>query len=347
MVSAPPLVTVLMPTHDRADVIGLAIRTVLDQSLSDFELLVVGDGCTDGTAGIVQGFADPRIRWFDLPKGPGFGYANRNVALRQARGAFVAFAPHDDLMFPDHLELLVAELQRPGCDWAYSRPLWASTDGIIVPFCTNLDLADERDEFLERRNTIPAICVMHRRACLEAVGYWPEDVAEAGDWHLWRRILRAGGGKGGTYVRTPTSIHFSANWKRSRHAGMPEVATLIALAAHSDWWPSVLRAQVPAGTPEQVPVFESLAAGGAAWVTAVRGACRDVIDRIAWDDIRGIRPSMGRLMTEKAGLASDLDTARRRIAKTRASLSWRLTRPLRAAERLARRWRRAASRKRR
>ena len=98
-----PSISILMPTHSRTDVIGFAIESVLAQSVEDFELLVVGDGCAPGTAEIVSGYRDQRIRFFDLPKAPFFGYANRNVAMREARGKYIGFAPDDDLLFPDHL----------------------------------------------------------------------------------------------------------------------------------------------------------------------------------------------------------------------------------------------------
>src|SRR5688572_25350774 len=128
-----PKFSVLLPTHNRPDVLPFAIRSVLDQTVHDFELLVVGDGCTDHTSDIVRDFADPRIRWFDLPKAPNFGYANRNIALRSARGAYIAFMAHDDLWLPDHLELLRPFIERDGVELAYSRPLWVIPLGLIAP----------------------------------------------------------------------------------------------------------------------------------------------------------------------------------------------------------------------
>ena len=69
-----PRFTVLMPTHYRPDVIGFAIQSVLNQTETDFELFIVGDGAWPETSAVVHRFTDPRIRWFDLPKAPGYGY---------------------------------------------------------------------------------------------------------------------------------------------------------------------------------------------------------------------------------------------------------------------------------
>ena len=132
-----PRFSVLMPTHDRPHLIGFAIRSVLAQTRADLELLVVGDGAVDGTAAVVAGFGDPRIRWFDLPKGAGFGYANRNTALLAARGAIVAYAADDDIMLPDQLERLDAAFADPEVMFAYGQALWVSADGIMAPDLTN------------------------------------------------------------------------------------------------------------------------------------------------------------------------------------------------------------------
>lgn len=174
--------------------LGLAIASVLAQTEPDFELLIVADGCTDSTCDVIARFTDSRIRLFDLPKAPHFGYANRNIALKESRGRLIAFAAHDDLLLPDHLELMGNLLDCSQASWGYSRPLWVSTDGIIVPFCTNLTLADERKYFFEQSNTIPAACVVHTRAALERAGFWPENLSAAADWALWKRMINDNGG---------------------------------------------------------------------------------------------------------------------------------------------------------
>ena len=114
---AAPLFSVLLPTHNRADVLESAIRSVLALTLEDFELFVVGDGCTDHSKDVVAGMQDGRIRWFDLPKAPHFGYANRNRALREARGTYVAYMADDECGFRTTLN----------CSPAHSRTATSSS----------------------------------------------------------------------------------------------------------------------------------------------------------------------------------------------------------------------------
>jgi hypothetical protein len=312
-----PRVSILLPTHNRADVLGLAIQSVLDQSLTDFELLVVADGCTDGTVPLVAGIGDPRIRLFDLPKAPYFGYANRNIALREAKGDYVAFAAHDDLLLVDHLRLLVDRLDATGREWVYSRPLCVSTDGTIVPYATNLTIADELRYFLTVENTIPASCVVYRRSCLDRYGYWPEDVSSAADWRHWIAIIEGGGGKNIEYVATPTCLHFSAEWKQSRHSGVDEVRTWLDIAGCSEWWPDALRYAIPAGVPEQHVIAAAMRAGGAAWLAELRAAVDLVLSRLAWDYLRTARPllrsrdlELGQLRAGVADVEQSLADAR-------------------------------------
>jgi glycosyltransferase involved in cell wall biosynthesis len=275
-----PRFSVLMPTHNRADVLGYAIRSVLWQSDPDFELLIVGDGCTDDTAEIVAQHKDPRIRWFDLPKAPYFGYANRNIALREARGEYVAFAPHDDLLLPDHLALLGAEAERTQAEWLYSRPVWISSDGVVVPSMVNLHNADELRIFLTRYNTIPAACVFHRRDCLDKYGNWPEDSPTAGDWQLWIRMIEGGGRERFAYCPTPSTLHFRAVWQSDRAMGSRLVAAALAHAKR-DWWPADLKLTIPRNVPVQALFFEEIAERD--YTSRLRRATSAYLDRLAFD----------------------------------------------------------------
>jgi glycosyltransferase involved in cell wall biosynthesis len=336
-----PRVSILMPTHNRADVIGDALASVLNQTEADFELLVVADGCTDATAELVSALGDPRIRLFDLPKAPYFGYANRNIALREARGEFVAFAAHDDLLFPDHLTLLTEALEATGREWIYSRPLWVSTDGIVVPFATNLTNADELHAFLTIGNTLPASCIVFRRSCLERYGYVPEDVPSAADWRHWIAMIEGGRRQNLAYLRTPTCLHFSARWKDSRFAGVPEVRTWLEVADDKAWWPAALRYEVPGGCPEQRVLARAMREGGASWLRDVRAAVDLVIERLAWDDVREVRPRLNEVCAARTEAALDLQKARGELAAVSARLAavlnstcWRITAPLRAVRRV-------------
>lgn len=284
-----PRYSLILPTRNRADVVGFAIRSVLAQSIRDWELFVVGDGCTDHTASVVSSFDDPRITWLDLPKAPHYGYANRNVALRRTTGEFIACIAHDDLLFPDHLELLGGQLERERADWIFSRPLWVSMDGVIVPYAVRLLSRDERDSFMINGNPIPMSCVMHRRTIGDSVGGWPEDVPRSADWELWKRMLAAGATIAS--CRTPTTLHFVADWRRQSQLGQPEAMVLLGLSRTEAWWPDALRFTIPSGVTEQAVFSTWLAETDASRIAQFRAAVDVVIDRLAWDrtcDLRRI-----------------------------------------------------------
>ncbi|MEO5323355.1 glycosyltransferase family 2 protein [Mesorhizobium sp. CC13] len=296
-----PLVSILMPTHCRPDVVGLAIDAVLNQTFGDFELLVVGDGAVPGTAEAARRFDDPRIRYFDLPKAPHFGYANRNVALRQSRGKLIGFAADDDLLFPDHLETLLRGLER-GAAVAYSQSLWVSTDGIAAPFLANLEFPDELEAF-RRANSIPASCFLYRADALPRRDAWPENVRSGADWYLWQRIIAANPRAPLTHCRTPTVMHFSARRKESRHSGMPQLATWLHIADNVPWWPAELRVSVAPDRTEQ-EAYAQLMRGDPDWPSRVRRASGDLVSRLAWGNIQGALSTLDALATAQAAAPS-------------------------------------------
>src|ERR1043166_1854397 len=112
---AGPLVSVVLPTYNRAHTLARAVRSVLAQSHRHLEIVVVDDGSTDATVALVQKLAleDPRVRLVQQAnRGPA---AARNTGVRQARGEFVAFQDSDDEWLVEKLERQLAALERsPG-----------------------------------------------------------------------------------------------------------------------------------------------------------------------------------------------------------------------------------------
>jgi glycosyltransferase involved in cell wall biosynthesis len=247
----PPRVTVIIATYNRAEVLMCAIASVLRQTFRDFELLVVGDGCSDDSQAAVEQLSDDRVRWLALPANSGHQSAPNNEGLRHAAGELVAYLGHDDLWLPHHLESMVATLDRTGDDVAYSLCLLVAPNGTTWP-----SIPQPEDGSFS-----PPTCMMHRRAATEELGAWREyrtlDEKREGtpDVELWRRFQRAG--KRFTFVPRMTGIKFPASWRRNvyqKHSSEEQRSWLARIerepALESTLLVSFLAtAQVPAALP--------------------------------------------------------------------------------------------------
>ncbi len=98
-----PTVSVVIPTYNRAHLLGRAIQSVLDQTYRDFELIVVDDGSTDNTEEVVEGLSDERVKYIRHEKNKG-GAAARNTGIKAAKGQYIAFQDSDDEWLPEKLE---------------------------------------------------------------------------------------------------------------------------------------------------------------------------------------------------------------------------------------------------
>lgn len=168
MAAAPPL-TVVTTTYNWPAALALAMRTALDQSFGDFEYLVVGDGCTDGTQAVVRGFGDPRIRWINLAENSGNQSVPNQAALDQAQGGLVAYLNHDDLWFPDHLALLVEAMRAEPLDFANTACIEVSPPPSTYRGLKGVAFRNGKGEETVHANTT---CVMHTLAAARAVGGW-------------------------------------------------------------------------------------------------------------------------------------------------------------------------------
>jgi len=105
-----PKVSVIMPTYNRAHMISKSIDSVLKQTFTDWELIVVSDGSTDNTPQVIRNYRNPKIVF--LKKEQGGPASARNYGLRHARGEYIAYCDDDDIIFPYYLETMVNCLDR-------------------------------------------------------------------------------------------------------------------------------------------------------------------------------------------------------------------------------------------
>ncbi len=208
-----PRVTVIIPTYNWSSVLPYSIGSVLRQGFTDFELLVVGDGCSDDSAEVVGTIGDARLRWVNLPVNDGHQSAPNNEGLRQARGEIVAYLGHDDLWLPHHLELMVAAIDG-GADVAYSLVHMIGAGGEILP------PAGETARF-RPGEWLPPTGVVHRRSAVERAGAWRNyrEVSLDPETDLWLRMHQAGcvfrGVARLTAVKFPAAYRKDAYKKRS------------------------------------------------------------------------------------------------------------------------------------
>ena len=174
------LVSVVMPTRDRAELLAQAVGSVLAQAHQAWELIIVDDGSTDDTRAVLEAIDDPRVRALHLPASIGAPDA-RNRALDVARGELIAYLDDDNLMGPLWLRAVVAAFERhPDAQLAYGALVGdhAGTDPAVLfePF-------DRR--ILLQRNYIDRNVIAHRAGPRETDG-----IVYASDWDLVLRLTR-------------------------------------------------------------------------------------------------------------------------------------------------------------
>lgn len=166
--STKPQVSIVMATYNRSNIIGYSIRSVLASHFQDWELIVVGDACTDDTQEVVRTFGDPRIRYACLEKNFGEQSGPNNHGVSLARGEYIAFLNHDDFWLPDHLTHALAVLKNTDADLVFSIGL-LSHGG---PRGTLMYGALTEEKHYHARLSIPASLWVFRRQLAEKIGDW-------------------------------------------------------------------------------------------------------------------------------------------------------------------------------
>jgi glycosyltransferase involved in cell wall biosynthesis len=182
-----PRVSVIIATFNRAAMLRCAIGSVLAQEFTDFELLVVGDRCTDDSAEVVASFADPRVHWLNRDTNCGSQWGPNNDGIARARAGIIAFLGHDDLWFPWHLATLVPLLEA-GADLAHPLVALLAPERLIGVFG-----APPRDETYATSFVPPSGWVV-RKSVLQSLGGFRDHrrITQGTDFDLLARLYRAG-----------------------------------------------------------------------------------------------------------------------------------------------------------
>jgi glycosyltransferase involved in cell wall biosynthesis len=187
-----PRVSVVTPVFNGAAFVGTAIASVLAQTMTDLELLVVDDGSSDDTRAVVARFADPRLHFVAQPhRGVS---ATRNAGIERSRAPWIAFLDADDRWAPTKLEEQLARVAKvPDADMVYCGAISQAPDGSEIRRAP-AELEGYVFDALIRGNQITgsASSVLVRRDTLDKVGYFDEQLPCCEDWDLWLRIAAVG-----------------------------------------------------------------------------------------------------------------------------------------------------------
>jgi glycosyltransferase involved in cell wall biosynthesis len=232
----PPAVTVICPTYNRRHHLRCALRSVLNQDFTGFEVRVIGDGCNDGSEEVISELNDPRVHWFNLPANSGTQTAPNNEGLRQARGKYVAFIGHDDLWLPWHLSRLVQKIHESGADFVHDITVNLDPKGVESVSAAPLPRAGYA------RIYVPTSSWLHRRDLADSIGGWRhlKDLSWPIDFDFSRRAALAG--KKFAFQPSLGVLKFhSQTWKSYAQQGEP---------AQERWLRSIL--QSPAEVTEKL-----------------------------------------------------------------------------------------------
>ena len=169
-----PDVAILIPTHRHAELLPFALRSALRQEGLSFEVLVVGDGVDDVTRAALAPFlVDPRVRFFDLPKGERHGELLRHAALLESSAPIVCYLSDDDLLLPSHVAQAVALLR--DVDFVSGAPVTVWPDGSLRYNAFDLGRSEFRQLLLAGRGGGGLTGVAHTRELYERlpVGWSP------------------------------------------------------------------------------------------------------------------------------------------------------------------------------
>lgn len=187
-----PVVSVIIPTFNRSKLLQKAIESVLQQTLKNFELIIVDDGSKDNTKELVlqYGKKDPRIRYF-YHKNRGLS-ASRNRGLKESKGKYIALLDDDDIWLKDKLKKQIevfktSDLNKLGVVYSYTYII--NEHGRIVNLRKRNFRGDLFTDLLGGQKILGGgSAILIKKEVFQKVGQFDENLRSCEDWDMWSRI---------------------------------------------------------------------------------------------------------------------------------------------------------------
>lgn len=188
-----PKISIIIPTYNHAVYLRKALESVIQQTYTDWEAIIVNNYSEDNTEVIVQSFNDERIQLVNF-RNNGIIAASRNHAIQLAKGKFIAFLDSDDEWFPEKLENCISVMNVKSEDAVCHAERWISNNSYHRDVQYGPEARATYQSLLYDGNAISTSAVIVRKSVLQNIGGFSENPAmvTAEDYDLWLRIVKSG-----------------------------------------------------------------------------------------------------------------------------------------------------------
>jgi glycosyltransferase involved in cell wall biosynthesis len=198
-----PKIAVIIPAYNQSQYLSQAIQSVLEQTFSDWEAVIVDDGSTDETRNVTLSYQDPRLHYV-YQENRGLSAA-RNTGIRHSTAPHLSFLDSDDMFLPEKLTLLLATLeQSPDLGLVAGQAVPVDEYGSRVGKIMDTPLPEQVERLL-LGNPLHVGSVLVRRSWQEQAGFFDESLRSYEDWDMWLRLGYLGCRMG--YVDQPVSLY--------------------------------------------------------------------------------------------------------------------------------------------
>ncbi|MCK4891386.1 MAG: glycosyltransferase family 2 protein [Candidatus Pacebacteria bacterium] len=187
-----PLVSVIIPTYNRARLLKRSVGSVLNQTFQDFEIIIIDDGSTDNTESIIKSFSDPRIKYIKNEKNIGANAA-RNIGIKISKGKYIAFQDSDDEWLTNKLEKQIRTFETASLKVGvvYTGRLWIKNGKkIYIPLKRVKQKEGNIHKELYKSSFITTSVILVKKECFKKSKVFDENLPRFQDWDLVLKLSR-------------------------------------------------------------------------------------------------------------------------------------------------------------